>query len=470
VTGVALGVIQTDPDLDPSAALASVPGARRYLVRPSPLDAPAPPGVEVLACSGADRVDAAACLRATAARGRIVVLRAGEHASAELADALARAPGEAGAAGRYRARVRLRFLERDIEVGPAVIAWDGDPRVATPAVDLAGALLRDAGDLRDVVAALDENAGRRAAGRTTVATSDFTWRPVWALGRRLAARRHDGVRGLILSVIETYGEVLTAAKAWERIRSDRPVLASPPGFRRVESPSGLVVVRTGVAPDLERILLAATPDSVEGRPLEGAGRGGAWLVPAGGDETAVLRWYRRGGLPRHFVRDRFLALGMPRPARELLASEEARRRGIEVPEVLGVRVDRGGPGLYRGAIVTRWIGDTVSLADLLATSAAEARRETALRAVGTTLRAMHDRGLHHRDLNAGNILLRPAGDGFAVWIIDLDRATVGPAVSPARRRRALDRLARSLARPAAGGRAFGRAERDALERAYAQAT
>jgi tRNA A-37 threonylcarbamoyl transferase component Bud32 len=152
-----------------------------------------------------------------------------------------------------------------------------------------------------------------------------------------------------------------------------------------------------------------------------------------------------------------------------LASEEARRRGIEVPEVLGVRVDRGGPGLYRGAIVTRWIGDTFSLADLLATSTDASLREAALRAVGTTLRAMHDRGLHHRDLNAGNILLRPAGGGFAVWIIDLDRAAVGSAVSAARRRRALDRLARSLAGPTPGG-AFGDAERDVLERAYAHAT
>jgi hypothetical protein len=109
-------------------------------------------------------------------------------------------------------------------------------------MDLAGALLRDAGDLRAVVAALDEDAGRQAAARSTVATSDFTWRPVWALGRRLAARRRHGVRGVILSVIETYGEVLIAAKAWERIRSDRPIRASPRGFRRVESPSGLVVV------------------------------------------------------------------------------------------------------------------------------------------------------------------------------------------------------------------------------------
>jgi Ser/Thr protein kinase RdoA (MazF antagonist) len=81
---------------------------------------------------------------------------------------------------------------------------------------------------------------------------------------------------------------------------------------------------------------------------------------------------------------------------------------------------------------------------------------------------MHDQGLHHRDLNAGNLLLRPQGDGFAVTIIDLDRARLMASVPAGRRRAALARLARSLAKER-DGRILDAAERAALVDAYGAA-
>ena len=46
---------------------------------------------------------------------------------------------------------------------------------------------------------------------------------------------------------------------------------------------------------------------------------------------------------------------------ELILTDEARRRGIAVAEVLGARVDRLAAGLYRGAIVTREIAGAETL-------------------------------------------------------------------------------------------------------------
>jgi hypothetical protein len=65
--------------------------------------------------------------------------------------------------------------------------------------------------------------------------------------------------------------------------------------------------------------------------------------------------------------------------------------------------------------------------------------------VTALVRRMHDRGLEHRDLNLGNLLLRAApGRPSEAFVIDLDRARVWSGPLPARRRRrGLRRLERS---------------------------
>ncbi len=61
------------------------------------------------------------------------------------------------------------------------------------------------------------------------------------------------------------------------------------------------------------------------------------------------------------------------------------------------------------------------------------------------VRRMHDTGLHHRDLNLGNLLLRrsPSGE-WEAFIVDLDRAVLRQEpLSLGLRSRALGRLERS---------------------------
>jgi hypothetical protein len=76
------------------------------------------------------------------------------------------------------------------------------------------------------------------------------------------------------------------------------------------------------------------------------------------------------------------------------------------------------------------------------------------------VRGMHDRGLDHRDLNLGNLLVRGDGaGGHEPFVVDLDRAVLGSGELPFRRRlAALLRLERSYVKivTRAGAKAPGR--------------
>jgi tRNA A-37 threonylcarbamoyl transferase component Bud32 len=276
------------------------------------------------------------------------------------------------------------------------------------------------------------------------------------------------VPGLVLSILETYGEVLAAAHAWERqgIRPRRSEHLDrvPPGFHVSRTPWGWLMVRDGTDERLHETLLEATPEHVRGEPRAG-GRGGVWTVAWNGTGRAVLRWYRRGGAVRHLLSERYFGWA-PRPILELGLTEEARRRGIAAPEVLAARVDRLRGGWYRGAIVTREVPDALTLAAELRRDPADPERTAILTAVGRAVRRLHDRGVHHRDLNATNVLLRRDGDEWTVHFIDFDRADVRPSVGARARAAALRRLARSLAKLAPSAAADGARDVDVVRRAY----
>jgi len=467
----ALAVVQSDPATDPRPTLAGVAAEQRYLVRSPELAAePVPPGVRLLATSCHDRLEAAAAVGRDCAAEAIAVLEAGECASPELAAALVDLPGSAGPAA-YGARRLLRFLGREIDGGTIVMAWRGRPAAAAAPELLAGVVIKTEGDITTTIARLDVAATRAAAERSAAGVADLFTRPVASLGRRLLRRRRDGVPGFILSVLETYGEVLTAAKVWEREtmaarRRTRPSTRRvPAGFVPVETDSGWAVVRADMREQLLPPLLEATPESVAGEPLVQGGRGATWALAIGDHGRAVLRWYRRGGALRRFVRDRYFGW-RPRPVVELAVTEEAHRRGVATVEVLAARVDRLAGGFYRGAIVTREVRDAETLAAVLRRRKLEGERRAVLAAVAQTVRAMHDSGVHHRDLNASNVLVCGEGASITVRLIDFDRARLRRRVGARTRRRALRRLERSLGKLGVAERTVLAEDCAALERAY----
>jgi 3-deoxy-D-manno-octulosonic acid kinase len=177
------------------------------------------------------------------------------------------------------------------------------------------------------------------------------------------------------------------------------------------------------------------------------GRGSAWfLAPATPAASAqVLRHYRRGGLVGRYVADRYLWTGADatRSFRELALLARIEALGLPAARPVAAHYRRHGL-TYRADLLTVAIPGATTLADRLAGHDAEVPWER----IGATIRAFHDAGIRHADLNARNVLL-DAQD--AVHLIDFDRAAEAP---PGRWCEAnLARLARSLAKFAGPGTA-----------------
>ncbi len=462
-----LAVVQVGSDADPAPALATLAAARRVLVRPPAQAAlPVPPGVELAIVPDGDRAAIARHVRRSADE-LVVVMQDDERPSSELVLALTSRAAD-GAPGAFSADRRVRFLGREIRTEAVTLAWRGAGE-AGAALRLPGAMVTLAEDVATIIERLQSLALRTPrAGR--VGLGDFVVRPLSAVCRRLWRRRRDGAPGVVLSILETYGEVLRAAQAWERegavvLRAARQ-RGVPAGFHDWRTPWGWLVLRNGSGPALREAVLEATPERSAGAPLPG-GRGTVWALALGGHERGVLRWYRRGGAVRHLLRDQYFGWP-PRPMVELSVTEEVRRRGVAVPEVLAARVDRLRFGWYRGAIVTRELTGAATLAEVLRRHSDGGARTEALAAVGRAVRHLHERGVHHRDLNAGNIMLT-RDDALTVWFIDFDRAVVRGRVGRWLRVRALRRLERSLAKLARAGMPLAADDLALLRRAYDEA-
>ena len=396
----------------------------------------------------------------------IVVLSDDEQLTPDLGAALLAA--DEPAAARYTAARRVRFLGRDIQGESIALAWRGGAARQPPA-HLPGAVVTTPADVATIVDRLEAIASRGHASAKT-ALGDLVGRPLIAVVRRLWLRRRDGIPGVILSMLETFGEVLRAAQAWEHrgvaIRRAATTWKAPSGFHDWRTPWGWLTLRDGTSAELREAVLDATPDLVAGERLPG-GRGTVWALSLGGEGRGVLRWYRRGGAFRRLLGDRYFGWS-PRPMQELGTTEEVRRRGVAVPEVLAARVDRLRWGWYRGAIVTRELAGALTFAEVLRRHPAGALRSETLTAVGRAVRDLHDRGVHHRDLNAANILVTRE-DALQVWFIDFDRAVVAARVGRRTRARAFRRLERSLAKLAATGVPLSAADTSLLAQAYREA-
>jgi len=137
-----------------------------------------------------------------------------------------------------------------------------------------------------------------------------------------------------------------------------------------------------------------------------------------------------------------------RALKELEASARATSLGLPVPEMLGLTARKISPLKWQMEFWSWWIPDsmTFSLCLRKAGLSPEARH-TLLGAVGSSLRACHEKGLVHRDLNARNIIVMRSESGWTTLVVDLDRSSFTPGPLPlGERLRQLKRLYRSLAK------------------------
>lgn len=172
------------------------------------------------------------------------------------------------------------------------------------------------------------------------------------------------------------------------------------------------------------------------------GRGPVHVASVGGRQR-VVRHYLRGGLQAHLLYDRFLRLGDSRPLRELRASEAARRAGIPTPRVVAGAVYRN-RWFYRADLVTDYVPESRTLAEIVFSGADPSDVQDALRAAGTLIGTMASMGLGHPDLNARNILLVHGTGGLDALPVDLDRCRISTPPRPISPQPMVTRLLRSL--------------------------
>jgi Lipopolysaccharide kinase (Kdo/WaaP) family len=218
---------------------------------------------------------------------------------------------------------------------------------------------------------------------------------------------------------------------------------TPEGFTRIVTERGtMIVARQGLEEYFVGKSFAGGAEASGVTPFQGRARLTAIVLPDGA--SALVRFYRRGGMVRYLTRDLFWTWP-PRPFVELAATEHARRRNICTLEVVAACVERAWGPFYRGWFVTRELIGSRDLWEALRGENHTAAEKTALlKKVAGRIRWMHLQGIDHSDLNLKNLLVRREGTEIHVYIIDFDKARLSSApVSGRNAGRNLERLYRS---------------------------
>ncbi len=185
------------------------------------------------------------------------------------------------------------------------------------------------------------------------------------------------------------------------------------------------------------------------RMLHGRGPVPVLTNPEGVGPPWVVRRYFRGGFMRAFG-DRLLRGGSPRSFVEVENSARIEELGFSTPRIVAAAVYPSGP-LYRADLVTELVPHARTLADVLfgtkdpsgGRSAGDARRE-ALACTRNLIARLSKAGVHHRDLNAENILIARDAQYVHAVLLDLDGCRVAGPGSPVDAGGLRRRLARSI--------------------------
>jgi len=241
----------------------------------------------------------------------------------------------------------------------------------------------------------------------------------------------------------------------------------PPGYRRWSENGTDVVATDDVAGGVARALEEA-PSLARwaARHAERTARGGRGTLHVAriGDVLSAVRHYRRGGWMAPLLGDRYLD-HPPRPFRELATSHTLRQAGVRTPRIVAAVVMAARVG-YRADLATEWLEPGHDLEALLRPGAyPPGARTAALVAAGREIGRAHRAGLAHPDLQHRNLFVRPVGEAWEGWLLDLDRATIGEPGAYAGR--AMARLDRSLVKAVRAGRIeFDESDREALRRGH----
>jgi tRNA A-37 threonylcarbamoyl transferase component Bud32 len=147
------------------------------------------------------------------------------------------------------------------------------------------------------------------------------------------------------------------------------------------------------------------------------GRASVTPVQLDGIGSVVIKHYRRGGLMRYFVKNRYLKFGKTRAQREFEMLKIAGALGINVPQPIAYA--HCGRLFYRAWLVTREIRQPVSLARLSLLD--EKKTATAMQSAIAQMVALIQNSIWHVDLHPGNVVVDAVGK---VYLLDFDKGSL----------------------------------------------
>jgi tRNA A-37 threonylcarbamoyl transferase component Bud32 len=217
---------------------------------------------------------------------------------------------------------------------------------------------------------------------------------------------------------------------------------TPHGYRFVREGRREIFVRKGKEARLRRAGLLAPSRLWEmpHAPSRASGRGEVLIIPCGRDSVAV-RKYRHGGLFRRLTGDLFF-FGS-RPLQELAATMGARAAGVPTLEILAAIQERVWGNCYRAYLITAFLPSAIDMISFLEQSPQNHRRKAIIEKAAAAVKTMHKGGIYHADLHLKNFLVDKA-KGSLVYVIDFDKSTVAPRLTPRHRMKNLMRLDRSV--------------------------
>ncbi|MEN8184305.1 MAG: lipopolysaccharide kinase InaA family protein, partial [Myxococcota bacterium] len=221
-------------------------------------------------------------------------------------------------------------------------------------------------------------------------------------------------------------------------------MEGPAGFVTRSDGRRRLLVEATLAESVEGLDLLS-PDTwqrLSGAPPGRAGRAPTALFELPDGRRLLVRRLLRGGLAGPLLGS--VLFGSARPVSELAVTAELRRRGAPVPRPAFAWLERRFGPVFRAAVATGFEEGAVDALEFLEERPSGPRLQRAALAAGRAVRRLHDAGGRHRDLHVKNLLVRETEQRAECIIVDLDRATLEPHVSPSQRMSELMRLFRSL--------------------------